>query len=266
HEWPVGRIIPYLESSAKQPLPANVRRTLEEWEALHQRIIIRLRVNLAQTADPQLLQQLQNSPLGAKWRPVAETVLLSDAPMAELAAGLRQAGWPPAQTAAGQTDAPQSVVIDEDGRVRFAHRAPSLYALGAIAPLSVEASPEHEQGAQRRITPAMVKAALKQGRTLPDLIAHLQRLNQGPLPAPFVVKLKAWTEYYGHAREETVILLEFRDTAARDELVADPALRGLLSPFRAADRALAATHPDHLEQVRHLLRERGIAIQPGLKT
>ncbi|MEW5989703.1 MAG: helicase-associated domain-containing protein, partial [Chloroflexota bacterium] len=49
HEWPVGRIIPYLESSAKQPLPANVRRTLEEWEALHQRIIIRRRVNLAQT-------------------------------------------------------------------------------------------------------------------------------------------------------------------------------------------------------------------------
>lgn len=265
HEWPVGRIIPYLESSAKQPLPANVRRTLEEWEALHQRITIRRRINLAQTADPQILQELLQNPLGAKLRPVTDTIGLSEAPLSELANGLRQVGWLPAQTPAGQTDAPQSVVIDEDGRVRFAHRVPSLYALGAIASLSVEASPEHEQGAQRRITPAMIKAALKQGRTLPDLIAHLQRLNQGVMPEKFILKMKAWTEYYGHAQEETVILLEFRDKAARDELVADPALRGLLSPFRSADRALAAAHPDHLAEVHALLAERGIPIQSGLK-
>ncbi len=258
NEWPVARVITWLESISKQPLPQNIRRSLEEWEALHQRITIRQHVSLLETAVPDVADQLEPVLTGAVRR-ATPTVFLSKQKGDHLAGILRQAGWPPLRTLGGVMAAPNSIIIDRDGRVTYTHRTPSIYAQGIIAPLSVET------GHGRELTPTQVKANISGKDGLEKLLASLSAIHSGPLPEALVIKLKAWSHYYGNARQETLTLIEFKDVPTRDELVQDAELGQYLAPFNAPNRALAIVHPLHEETVHTLLAERGIKIEEGIK-
>jgi hypothetical protein len=264
-EWSVPRIITYLETAVGRPLPDNVRRSLEEWEALHRRITIRQGVNLIHTLNEDVRRQIEQTVIGRQLRPLGDNVLLADTPVAAIDTSLREAGWLPVQTPAGQTGAPNSVDIDGDGRIRYTHRLPSIYAQGAVAPLSVEASPEHDQGANRRIIPSLVKAVLGQGESIPNLLSRLRAVNRGELPPALILKIKAWGNYYGDAQQARLILIEFRDAAAHQELLADPELKDYLTPFKAGNRPLAVVHPEHVDEVNRLLAERGVEVREGLR-
>ncbi len=256
--WPVERAITWLETISKQPLPQNVRRSLEEWEALHQRITIRQHVNLLETAAPAVADQLEPA-LADLVRRTAPTVFLSKVKGDQLAQNLRQEGWLPLRTPAGITAAPNSVTIDRDGRVVYNHPTPSIYAQGIIAPLSVET------GHGRELTPTQVKANIAGKDGLEKLLASLAAIHAGPLPDALVVKLKAWSHYYGNAHQETLTLIEFKDIATRDELLQDAELGQYLAPFNAPVRALAIVHPQHEATVHALLAERGVKIEEGIK-
>lgn len=258
NEWPVARVITWLEAISKQPLPQNVRRTLEEWEALHQRITIRQHRQLLVTASPPVADQLEPT-LAAAARRAAPTVFLSKQKGDHLVGTLRAAGWPPLRTLAGVTTAPNSVAIDRDGRVTYAHRTPSIYAQGLIAPLSVDT------GHGRELTPTQVEANISGKDGLEKLLASLAAIHNGPLPDALVVKLKAWSQYYGSARQETLILIEFKDTSARDELLQDAELGQYMAPFNAPNRALVVVSPQHEATVHALLSERGVKIEAGIK-
>ncbi|MBX3060948.1 MAG: helicase-associated domain-containing protein [Anaerolineae bacterium] len=258
HHWSVERVITWLETISKQPLPQNVRRSLEEWEALHQRITVRQRVRLLETASPAVADQLEPV-LGDLAHRAAPTVFLAKEKGERLTQTLRQEGWLPLRTAAGVTAAPNSVTIDRDGRVAYTHRTPSIYAQGVITPLSVDT------GHGRELTSTQVKAAVSGKKNLEQLLAALTAVHTGPLPDTLVVKLKAWSHYYGNAHQETLTLIEFKDSATRDELLDDPELGQYLTPFTAPTRALALVPSKHETTVHALLAERGVKIEKGIK-
>jgi hypothetical protein len=153
--------------------------------------------------------------------------------------------------------------IDDDGRITFIHAVPSIFAASAVKDVSVAVDPAEERGADRRMMPAMVKAHTKAGKTLPALLDRLALLSKNPLSERLITNMKAWANYYGDARQETLILLEFRDMPARDELCSDPALTAYLTPF-AGNRPLASVSAENLTTVRALLAERGVTVTDGL--
>jgi hypothetical protein len=259
--WSAPQIIGHLEKVSGAPLPANVRRSLEEWHALHERIVFRRGVTLAQAADSATLDRLLENPeiavaLGDR---VLETVTRSTHPVKTAAAALRQQGWLPLITPAGQRQAPDSFRADADGRLRFVHAAPSIYALGRVAPYSEPI----DDGWQ--ITRAAVRNALRHKSVMVDtILTDLRSVHAGELPPELILNIKAWGKHYGDATMDTLTLVEFRDLDVLRELLADPELKPYLQPFQAGRRALATVDREHLDTVQRLLAERGIEIKWGL--
>ena len=255
--WDTPRLIAYLEEATHTPLPQNVKRSLEEWQALHERITIRRGVTLLQTEDAATLDELgANTALAPKLgrRITADVAMTNDgAPSVNTA--LRDAGWLAVFTRRGQTDAPASVATDAEGNVTLVHRTPSIYAYEGIEPFAERIDARHA-----RITAASVEAATKQKLDVPTMIARLRQVHRGEIPAPLIVRLKAWGKYYGDAKLGAVMLLEFRDEPARDELLNDPELKPHLERFDAGNRPLVMVHAQSLERVKELLAERGVDI------
>ncbi|MFQ5341097.1 MAG: helicase-associated domain-containing protein [Anaerolineae bacterium] len=260
--WAVPKIIRYLEKTTGAPLPGNIRRSLEEWHALHERIVFRRGLTLAQAADEATLDRLLKEPklkesLG---RRMTDTVTLPPKSVKQMATLLRRQGWLPLVTAKNETQAPDSVRADADGRLRFVHAAPSIYALGRVAPFS-----EPVDGG-RQITQAAVRNALRaRGVTVDTILEDLQSVHAGKLPRDLVHTIKAWGKYYGAATMDTLTLIQFRDHDALKELLADPELKPYLQPFEAGQRALATVNREHLDTVQRLLADRGIEIKWGLR-
>ena len=257
--WSAARIIAHLEHMTHATLPQNVRRSLEEWQALHERITFRRGVPLLQAEDAKTLDELFANPaLSAKLgRPVGDHVALPDKPAPEVVQALREGGWLPVVTQRDQTDAPASLVADEEGNVTLLHRAPSVYAYQGVEPFAERIDPRHA-----RITPATVAAATKHNLSVPAMLAQLRSVHRGEIPAKLVMRLKAWGRYFGDARLGTLTLIEFRDEKARAELLADPELKKHITRFDAGERPLALVHSDALERVQELLAERGVELRP----
>ncbi|MFQ5858676.1 MAG: helicase-associated domain-containing protein [Anaerolineae bacterium] len=260
-DWPVPQIISYLEKVSGAPVPDNVRRSLEEWQALHERIVFRRGVTLAQAADAAMLDRLLENPelADALGRRATDTVTLSTNSVKKTAAALRRGGWLPLITATGQRQAPDNLRANPDGRLRFVHAAPSIYALGRVAPYSEIV----DDGWQ--ITRQAVRDALRvKGTTVDSILEDLQSVHAGELPRELVIDIKAWGKYYGDATMDTLTLVQFRDHDVLKELIADPELKPYFQPFQAGRRALAAVDREHLDTVQRLLAERGIEITWGL--
>ena len=56
----MAQVLYFLEQTSSAELPQNVRRSLEEWGALHERIVFRTGVSLLQAADSELLASLMD--------------------------------------------------------------------------------------------------------------------------------------------------------------------------------------------------------------
>ncbi|MCB0033017.1 MAG: helicase-associated domain-containing protein [Anaerolineales bacterium] len=251
--WPVPRIIAYLEELSSRPLPQNVRRSLEEWGALQERIVIRRSVRLLETADEETAVAVEQDLADASLRRVLPTVFVSDWSAEQLAKRLDEARWIPLRTRPRNTTAHNSIRIDGEGNIQFTQPTPSIFARQILRGISVQT----DHG--RKLTKPLVKSLVGDG-PLDGLLVQLQQLNRGQLPHQLIVTLKAWTDYYGNAQQGTVTLIEFESEQIRDELVHDEALRDYLRIFPAAGRALAIVHPDFVKEVNQILVERGIEI------
>lgn len=255
--WPVPRIIAYLEELSSRPLPQNVRRSLEEWGALQERIIIRRSVRLLETADEETAAAVEQDLADTPLRRILPTVFVSDSSAEQLAKRLDEARWIPLRTRPRNTTAHNSIIIDGEGNIQFTQPTPSIFARHTLRGISVQT----DHG--RKLTKPLVKSLVGQG-SLDELLMQLQQLNRGQLPHQLIVTLKAWTDYYGNAQQATVTLIEFENEQIRDELVHDEALRDYLQIFPAAGRALAVVHPDFVQEVNQILVERGMEIGQGL--
>ncbi len=102
--------------------------------------------------------------------------------------------------------------------------------------------------------------------TGPGVKGYLERLgtlHHGPLPAVLERRIKAWGRYYGQALLQEAVLLEVKDAATADELMADAELAPLLSRFAADPRGrLLLVHAQDLERLQRLLEERGVEVVP----
>ena len=256
--WDAARLIAYLEDATHTPLPQNVKRSVEEWQALHERITIRRGVSLLQAEDSGTLDELiANTTLAPKLgRRVSADVALASDSASSMNAALRDAGWLAVLTRRGQTDAPASVATDEDGNVTLVHRTPSIYAYAGIELFAERIDTRHA-----RITSASVAGACKQNISVPTMIARLRQVQRGEIPAKLITRLKAWGKYFGGAKLGRLTLIEFRDEQARSELLDDPELKPYLERFDAGNRPLVRVHAELLERVKELLKERGVDIR-----
>lgn len=93
----------------------------------------------------------------------------------------------------------------------------------------------------------------------------LEIVHRGPVPESLARRLRAWARHYGEAALSGVTLLQVRDLATLEELMANPEIAPLLKPFRPAPtKALAHTLPENVEKLCALLAERGVELKDRL--
>ena len=263
--WTARRVAEYLDKISDTPLPQNVVRTLEEWEVLHRRIVIHRRTALAQTATPEVMARLlaeetSAAVLGRRLTPTLALIKSGKDVMPRLVQHLQKQGLPPARTVHPGDARRPSLTLAGDGRLVFAHKVPSIFLFTTLGRFT-----ELGDDGIWRLTPGSVGRAQAGGLGVDDILKELTDLHRGALPAWVVKAVKAWGKYYGDARLEMLTLIQFRDAAALRELLDDPELSPYLQPF-IADRGLARVDAAHLDEVRRLLAERGVAIADGLGT
>lgn len=251
-------VIRFLEEHSITGLPQNVRRSLEEWAAYHERIVFRSGVSLLQAADADLLQTLEeDSHIGKHLaRSISpEAALVGKGRQRQLMAALVERGCLPAVSDA----ADGSVIAHEDGAIRPIHAVPSFQLQNRLARLA-----EETDDGEWHLTPASVRQAGGGKDQVLRIVEELDELHRGSLPGKLVKWIKAEGNYYGDASAETLTLIEFRDQATLKELREHPSLEGLLTPFQAGDRALAVIPSEDLPRVEETLSRFGVEIEDGL--
>ncbi len=259
----VTDVVRFLEQTGDTELPQNVRRSLEEWAAHHERIVFRSGVSLLQAADADLLAALMDEPRTGKHlvRSVSpEVALVKKNQQRKLVSALVGQGLFPAVSGAQPEAADNSIVIQEDGTIHPIHAVPSLHLRGRLSRLA-----EETVDGGWRLTPASVRRAGGSKNKVLRLLDELGKLYRGPLPGALAEQVKAWGGYYGHAAAETLTLIEFRDRTALDELREHPELQAYLTLFPAGNRALAIVPAEKLAQVKEVLARFGVRVRDGLQ-
>jgi hypothetical protein len=262
HGWDVARIRDFLQAQTGADLPGNVARTLEEWQAQHERIVLYPRVTLAYgqpAALDALARHAQAAELVAARLTPQLARLTSATAIPVVVQALGESGTLPVVARPGVA-APASVEASESGELRLLARQPSLYLHGHLAAFADPVADD-----RYALSAASVARATRAGLSAPQIIERLQTVHRGPLPAGLERRIRAWARHYGDAALETATLLQVRDPATLKEFLADPELAALLQPFQpAAGKALARVRPQDVKKLRALLEERGIDLEATL--
>ncbi len=257
----VSEIVAWLESTTGASLPQNVDRSLAEWQAAFEQIVVRPRVGWLQTATPELADAVMaDSALreGVVGRVGPTSLLLYADKVDAVERALLAAGELPARTTQPDDARRASIMIDADGSISFVHAAPSLYVYGYLHPLADQA------GDRWQVTPASVRRVRDAGLDAVAILASLDVLALGGVPSALAVRIKAWCKHYGDARVQTLTLIRFRDQDALNELSSDPVLARYLKSFEPEARlGLAMVKPGDLAAVQALLAERGVDLAQG---
>lgn len=278
--WDVQRIVSFLEAHQGAPLPPNIRRTLDEWQAQHHRIVFYRAAQVIQFADDAARAAVTDVLSQAGMTPVAlgpaHALLEPGAPVASVVAALRDAGWMPEVSLSGQDsddtesclrlvpsrpqpthpEQPDVQAPPDSFDVVFKQPAPSLFALGQLAPLAGPVAP----GRPLQITAASVRSALSAGMTLDEILATLAHLHDGPLPLTVEQRIRDWARFFGRASATMVCLFEFSSQDVLNNLLDDEAVGHYLRLIEGSLQAVAVVDAAHAGLVRGLLAERGIQI------
>ncbi|MBU1880195.1 MAG: helicase-associated domain-containing protein, partial [Chloroflexi bacterium] len=261
----VADILLFLEDYATTDIPQNVRRTLEDWGALHQRIVLRDHMALCQVADPDLLDDLladESTRALFAYRAAPHTAVIADGRQPDLLLALQDRGVLPTHS----TDDPQrdvaGIEADDHGHIRFAHAVPSLHLEGRLARLA-----ERTAAGEYAITQQSVRRALGSSfADVPALLHELETLHRGPVPHRLLVRIKAWAHYFGDAALQPLVLVQVQSVETLRELLDDPDLAPLIAAFRpASGLALAVADANRLDELRAHLAERGMALADRIK-
>jgi hypothetical protein len=248
-----------LEELSGAALPQNVARSLAEWQADFERIRVRPRAGWLQTADPALLDALLADPAvsPAVLKRVTPTGLLfRPEKAAEIERALLAAGELPVRAATSEEGRRASIAIDASGHVSFVHAAPSLYTYGSLHPFADESS------GGWRITADSIRRAVRSGLSTEAILGELAVLALGGIPQPLERHIKAWAGHFGPATAQTLTLIQFRDDAVLQEMLADPEIAPHLVPFKpGAHLGLAVADPGSLSHLAALLAERGVELK-----
>jgi hypothetical protein len=281
--WSVDQILQALTEMSRsddersepraRSLPQNIVRTLQEWQALHERITIHRRTGLLQAADGELLAQLAQHPSirrhlrtdvpGAHDGEAALALVppaLGEAE--ELARALERAGYPALRTRSPQQAVQPVMLLDESKltasgvQVEFAVALPSIYLLKQLEPIS-----SIDERGRFHLTPGSIQDAIDHGISIQDIVDRLRALHRGPLPQAVERQIRAWGHYYGEAALEQMTLIQVRDAKTLNELLEEPEIRAVLRPFVPdPSRALACVAPDQVDALLEVLARYGIDV------
>jgi hypothetical protein len=266
----VPEIIQFLETHQGAPIANNVRRTLEEWDSQHNRIVIRRDARLlqfsdneAQTAIGEVLQLYgRENGLAVAISPIGSQFALLDikTSLNSLVKNFTQHGWSPLSNSTLGSDIKNSVQIDTDGNVLFKHITPSFFTLSKIEQLSEQ---QKGKGAmpRRKITPDSIRAAMSKGMKLDDLLAMLKELTGGALDHKFETNVRSWAGFYGNAKMQMACLLELSNRDVLENLLKDKEIGSYLLPIEGSIAPIAVIDTTRAEYIARILRERGVILQ-----
>lgn len=260
----IGEVIGFLERVGSTPLPQNVRRSLEEWGAGHQRVTVQPGVAALQAVDEQVLDGLMTDQEVAPLlgRRLSGTVVL--VPVANLET-VRQklvanAAHPmPALTEGNDGLQGACLRVDGDWRVTFLQPVASIYVRAALRPFVDE-----ETDGSVRITPASLRRAVDtardhSSRTAEEIIGTLERLHDGPLLERVRALVRRWAKEWGRGAISQVAMLQVENEEIMQGLLQDTDLRPHLQAV-PGNPALATIVPEDVSYVRALLEERGMEL------
>ena len=253
----IPTIVEFLQRQGSAPVPQNVIRTLQEWGHQHERIIFHRSIALCQVADTLALDRLWADPVLQRYleRSLSPTVaLIKRGRTTAFKETLLEKGILPICSTSDNPCAARAQVT-RDGELCPAHPGPDLFLEACLRELA------EERSGKFYVTESAVIKALEAGVQVSDYLSKLQAIVRGPLPDGLQTRIKAWGHYYGKASLRPTTLLEVRDAAAANELLADAELGPLLTRLNGQEhgKVLIVSTRD-LQGLRRLLRERGIEI------
>lgn len=262
-------ILAFLDRVSSSPVPQNVRRSLEEWGAQHERIVVR-RSSLVQVEDPATLDALFADPvlqplLGRRVAPTVATARQEHVSTiySHLIKRSGAQDHPVPALSEGDDSWPHPVLtIDPQGHIQFRQRIPSMYIRHALQPFT-EDGPDGtvritantlKEAARRKSNGAALQAA--------DIIATLERYHVGPVPEETVAMIRRLAKDWGRGSLSKVTLLQVESGEIMADLLADPEIAPYLQPIPGSPN-LAIAKADEVARVRSLLGARGMDLQEG---
>ncbi|WP_322797882.1 helicase-associated domain-containing protein [Thermoflexus sp.] len=243
--WDVPRIIRFLEGISGEPLPSNVRRSLEDWHRRFHQIRIYRRVTLIRTAGEPL-------PRGRGIHPLGDSMGWTEEPLAHLEAEWYPQGIRPWTTGFRPEDLRHQVIAEPPGILRWAGPFPHPGVERLLEPFA-ERIPEGF-----RITEESVRAGRTAGMTLPQILQRLQQVHRGPLPAWLLARLLAWSDQPPRARWEHVILLRMDRPEILEALWNEPELAPWIRPL---DSHTLMVRADHASALKAWLEAIGVSVE-----
>jgi hypothetical protein len=256
-------ILALLDRVSRTPLPQNVRRTLEEWGALHERITMRRGVPLLHAAAGADLDALYADPalaalLGTRLSPTAALVPRA-ADLPRLADALLGDGHLPALSEGAEEIPAPALAVDAAGHLTFRQRLPSVHVLRAVEPFLDTAT----DGA-RSLTTTSLRRAAQHGLSAEDILAVLERYHAGPLPPEVPVLVRRWARVWGAGALVEATLLQVGSAEILADLLADPEIGPNLQALPGA-ATFALVRPAATARVRAALEARGMALGDELR-
>lgn len=253
-------IIGFLERVSTVGLPQNVRRTLEEWSAQHERITVRRHTPLLHTVDETVLDRLYADPelgrlLGRRVAPTA--ALVPGANLQQLNDRLVAGGDIPSLTEGPDAEPGTPVNVDKHGRLTFHQPLPSIYVLREL-----HAFADDDDGAML-LTVDSLRRGARNNQSADDVIAILERLSAGTLPAEVASLIRRWAKDWGHGALIQTAVLQVGQAQTLTDLLADPEIKPYLQRIPGVS-TLALVRPEGFNPLRTLLKDRGMVLENQL--
>jgi hypothetical protein len=250
-------IVAFLERVSTVPLPQNVRRSLEEWGALHERVIVHRGVPLLHAVDAPTLDALyadsRVAPLLGR-RVASTAALVAPEHLAALHQRLLDGDRLPALSEGSERPARPAYVVDGAGRISLRQRLPDMAVLQAVQQVA-----DQEADGSTRVTMHSLQRAAAYGLGADDILAALERFHDGPLPAEVVQLVRRWAKHWGRGVLAAVTLLQVESAAVLTDLLADPEVSPHLRRLEGA-ATVAVVQGASVERVRSALQARGMEL------
>lgn len=252
----IETILAYLTEATDQPVPQNITRSLEEWYAQYERIVVRRNVVIFQVASPELLERcFEDSVLGPCLHRVSDSIAWVHADDRQtVQARLLELEVLPAHSQGPEEDLADSLRW-RDGELETRAPVPSVYVTGSLQRIA-----EANNG-RWRLTAESTERATNLGFDIPAITSMLEEMTGSRLPDPWQKRLKAWGNHFGEGHVGEVRLLRLDREGALDELRnADRQLHRWLRPLPGAPD-LAIVNESHWDEARALLDSWGITVK-----
>jgi hypothetical protein len=251
----------YLEEATGQQLPQNIARSLEEWGAQHERIILRRDVQILQVASNDILDTLLQDAVVRRilHRLDANTGWIQRKDAGKLEKRLKMLNMLPSHSVSFEVDL-KNCLRWEGEQLVSRSPLPSLYVIGTMQQIA-ESAPQSKPLSRWDLTENSVRHACENGYETIDIIKMIEKMTGESVSSQWQKRIKAWGNYYGESYTAQVRLIRFESQLVLQELRSlDPRLEEWLQPLTQSE-AIAVVNQVDLEKILELLASYGIPLR-----